>query len=112
MTEKAIIDMWRKGVTKITIAKEYRRLHNKNIKKDGKKITEREALAYVEPSFHNAFEMRKEKEEWFEVNIPGIFEIDNKTAWSTMPKEMKKYIQSLEEYDEEIFNKITGDLDD
>ena len=64
------------------------------------------------PCFHNAFEMRKEKEEWFEVNIPGIFEIDNKTAWSTMPKEMKKYIQSLEEYDEEIFNKITGDLDD
>ena len=46
------------------------------------------------------------------MNIPNIFEIDNKTAWSTMPKEMKEYIQSLPEYDEEIFNKITGELDD
>lgn len=49
MTDNTIIDMWKKGATKITIAKEYRRLHNKSIKKDGKKITEREALAYVEP---------------------------------------------------------------
>ena len=51
MTDNTIIDMWRKGMTKTTIAKEYRRLHNKNIKKDGKKITEREALAYVEPIY-------------------------------------------------------------
>ena len=56
--------------------------------------------------------MKKEKEDWFNVNIPNIFEIDNKTAWSTMPKEMKEYIQGLPEYDEEIFNKITGDLKD
>ncbi len=64
------------------------------------------------PSFNNAFEMKKEKAYWFEVNIPKIFEIDNKTAWSTMPLEMKKYIQNLKEYNKEIFNKITGDLDD
>ena len=49
MTDNTIIDMWRKGVTKTSIAKEYRKTYNKNIKKDGKKITEKESLAYVEP---------------------------------------------------------------
>ena len=63
------------------------------------------------PNFNNAFEMKNGKEDWFKVNIPNIFEIDNKTAWSIMPKDMKKYIQKLPEYDEEIFNKITGDLE-
>ena len=63
------------------------------------------------PVFNNAFELKKEKEEWFEVNIPGIFEIDNRTAWSTMPKEMKEYLESLKEFDKEIFEKIIGDID-
>lgn len=38
--------------------------------------------------------------------------VDNKTAWSSMPEEMKNYIKNLPEYDEEIFNKITGDLEE
>ena len=37
-------------------------------------------------------------------------EIDNKTAWEKMPRELKQYIQSLSEYDETIFNKITGEV--
>ena len=37
-------------------------------------------------------------------------EIDNKTAWEKMPQELKQYIQSLPEYDEIIFNKITGEV--
>ena len=29
-----------------------------------------------------------------------------------MPKNMLEYIKSLPEYDDEIFNKITGDIND
>ena len=61
--------------------------------------------------FNNLFEMKEDKQEWYRINISKAFEIDNKMAWSKMPKEMKEYIQGLEEYDEEIFNKIIGDLE-
>jgi hypothetical protein len=33
--------------------------------------------------------------------------VDNKTAWSKMPDDMKKYLVSLPEYDEEVFKSIT-----
>ena len=59
------------------------------------------------PKFNNA-EQLKGKLEWHETNIPAIESVDNKTAWSSMPKKMLKYIKSLPEYDEKIFNKITG----
>lgn len=59
------------------------------------------------PKFNNA-EQLKGKLEWHETNIPAIESVDNKTAWSSMPKEMLKYIKSLPEYNEKIFNKITG----
>ena len=59
------------------------------------------------PKFNNA-EQRKGELEWYETNIPAIESVDNKTAWSSMPEEMLKYIKSLSEYDEKIFNKITG----
>ena len=59
------------------------------------------------PKFNNA-EQLKGKLEWHETNIPAIVGVDNKTAWSSMPEEMLKYIKSLPEYDEKIFNKITG----
>ena len=60
------------------------------------------------PKFNNA-EQLKGKLEWYETNIPSIVGVDNKTAWSSMPEEMLEYIKSLPEYDEKIFNKITGD---
>ena len=63
------------------------------------------------PKFNNAEEL-KGNLEWYETNIPAIVMVDNKTAWSFMPKEMKDYIQSLPEYNKKIFNKITGDIDD
>lgn len=56
--------------------------------------------------------MKKKKQEWYKVNIPSAFEIDNKTAWSTIPKAMEDYIKSLPEYSEKIFKKIIGDLKD
>ena len=60
------------------------------------------------PKFNNA-EQLKGKLEWYETNIPAIEGVDNKTAWSSMPEEMLNYIKSLPEYNEKIFNKITGD---
>ena len=33
--------------------------------------------------------------------------VDNKTAWSKMPAEMKEYLQSLPEYDEKVFKEVT-----
>ena len=62
------------------------------------------------PKFNNAYDL-KGNLEWYETNIPAIVKVDNKTAWSFMPKEMLEYIKSLPEYDEKIFNKITGDIE-
>ena len=59
------------------------------------------------PKFNNAEQLKGELG-WYETNIPAIESVDNKTAWSSMPEEMLKYIKSLPEYDEKIFNKITG----
>ena len=56
--------------------------------------------------------MKENVKEWYEVNIPSVLTIDNKTAWAKMPSEVLKYIQSLPEYNEKIFKKITGDIDD
>ena len=64
------------------------------------------------PIFNNAFEMKENVKEWYEVNIPSVLTIDNKTAWAKMPSEVLKYIQSLPEYNEKIFKKITGGIDD
>ena len=60
------------------------------------------------PKFNNA-EQLKGTLEWYKTNIPAIVGVDNKTAWSSMPEEMLNYIKSLPEYNEKIFNKITGD---
>ena len=61
------------------------------------------------PKFNNAEEL-KGNLEWYETNIPAIVKVDNKTAWSFMPKEMLEYIKNLPEYNEKIFEKITGDV--
>lgn len=61
------------------------------------------------PKFNNSEEL-KGNLEWYETNIPAIVWVDNKRAWSFMPEEMKRYIQSLPEYNEKLFNKITGDI--
>ena len=60
------------------------------------------------PVFNNAYELKGEKK-WEETNIPEIKGVSAKEAWSEMPSEMRDYIKSLPEYDEEIFRKITED---
>ena len=61
------------------------------------------------PKFNNAYDL-KGNLEWYETNIPNIVKVDNKTAWGFMPKEMLDYIKSLPEFDQEIFDKVTGDI--
>ena len=61
------------------------------------------------PKFNNAEEL-KGNLEWYETNIPAIVSVDNKTAWSFMPKEMLDYLKSLPEFDQEVFDKVTGDV--
>lgn len=58
------------------------------------------------PHFDNFYELKGDKE-WWALCFPELREVDNKTAWSKMPKEMIDYIKSLPEYDEKIFKKIT-----
>lgn len=45
---------------------------------------------------------------WWALCFPELMTVDTKTAWSKMPKEMEEYIRSLPEFNEKIFNEITG----
>ena len=63
------------------------------------------------PKFNNAEEL-KDNLEWYETNIPAIVSVSNEVAWSFMPKEMKEYLQSLPEYSEKVFKKVTGKIDE
>ena len=63
------------------------------------------------PKFNNAEELKGDLE-WYETNIPAIVRVPNEVAWSFMPKEMKEYLQSLPEYDEEVFKKVTGKINE
>lgn len=60
------------------------------------------------PDFTNAGAL-KEGKEWKEVPAHKIKAIAIKEAYSKMPKEMLEYIRSLPEYDEDIFNAVTGE---
>ena len=65
------------------------------------------------PSFNNAFELYVQSgEDWKKVNaseITGIKEEDNpKSAWKDMPKDAIEYVRSLPEYDNDIFEAVTG----
>lgn len=49
MSNEMIINLWRTGLTVQQVAREYMSKHNKNLKKDEKKINKRQAQEYVEP---------------------------------------------------------------
>jgi hypothetical protein len=57
------------------------------------------------PKFNNAEELRGNLE-WYEANIPAIVKVENKTAYSFMPKDMVDYIKNLPEFNEKIFDEI------
>ena len=63
------------------------------------------------PKFNNAEELKGQLE-WYEANIPAIVSVPNEIAWLFMPQEMKDYLQSLPEYDEKVFKKVTGKIDE
>ena len=61
------------------------------------------------PNFTNAEELRqKSGGDWEATPADLIKERTAKEAYSDMPKALLDYIRSLPEYDEEIFNAITG----
>ena len=87
-------------------------LFNKKVSKDRfNEVKEKINIYNYKPQYTNFYELKGNRE-WYTIAFPELMNVDDKTAWSKMPKEMKEYIQRLPEYDEEIFNKITGVSDD
>ena len=66
------------------------------------------------PNFTNAEELKSKygNGEWKSTPAPAISGRTAKEAYAEMPDELREYIQSLPEYDEEIFKKITGEADE
>ena len=60
------------------------------------------------PKYNNAYKLYDQfGREWRKTPVDRIENINNKEAWSDIPKELKKYIKSLSEYNAEIFKDIT-----
>ena len=59
------------------------------------------------PNYNNFYKLKGDKE-WWSICFPELMNVDSKTAWSKMPAEMKEYLQSLPEYDEEVFKAVIG----
>ena len=59
------------------------------------------------PDFTNAKTLKGDKD-WKETPASSIAGVDAKEAYKDMPQELIDYIKGLEEYDEAIFNAITG----
>lgn len=59
------------------------------------------------PKFNNAYDL-KETKCWEKTDATKIVRVDEKEAWSKMPKGMVDYIKSLPEFDKTIFKEITG----
>ena len=58
------------------------------------------------PSFENWYDINGNKE-WWAFCFPKLKEVSNKDAWAKMLSKMRKYVESLPEYNEKIFKKIT-----
>ena len=58
------------------------------------------------PKWHNMYDLKGNKE-WWAICFPELMNVDTKTAWAAMPKEMLEYIKSLPEYNEKVFNAVT-----
>lgn len=88
--------------------KKYVLFNKKVTKKRYEEVNQKIRVFNFIPHFDNFYELKGNKE-WWALCFPDLCEVDNKTAWSKMPKEMLDYIKSLPEYDEEIFKKITDE---
>jgi len=58
------------------------------------------------PKWDNTYDIKGNKE-WWALCFHEIMVVDNKTAWSKMPDEMREYIFSLPEFDKNIWDEIT-----
>ena len=63
------------------------------------------------PDFTNAEELRAKygNGEWKAIPVAEIRARTAKEAYAEMPDELRAYIKSLPEYDDEIFRAITGE---
>ena len=82
-------------------------LFNKKITKERFEEVYRQIRKFnFRPQFDNFYELKGNKE-WWSIAFPDLMVVDNQTAWSKMPQEMRDYVQSLPEYNENIFKAIT-----
>ena len=59
------------------------------------------------PKFENWYDIKGNKE-WWAFCFPQLENVENDIAWSKMPEEMFEYIKNLPEFDENVWDKITG----
>jgi len=84
-------------------------LFNKRITEDRYNVIFKKISSFCySPNFTNFYELKGNKK-WYSIAFPELMIVRNKTAWSKIPKEMVDYLKTLPEYDEEIFERITGD---
>ena len=59
------------------------------------------------PQFENWYDIKGNKE-WWAFCFPQLQTVDNDIAWGKMPQDMKDYIFGLPEFNQKIWDKITG----
>ena len=61
------------------------------------------------PAFNNIKTLYlKHGSDWKETPIQNAKELSKEEAWKDMPKEAVEFVQSLPEFDAEMFEEITG----
>lgn len=59
------------------------------------------------PRFANWYDIKGDKG-WWVFCFPKLKTVSNEDAWAKIPAEMEEYIRSLPEFDEEVWQKLTG----
>lgn len=60
-----------------------------------------------QPQFANWYEIKGDKE-WWAFCFPQLAEVDNDIAWSKIPPEMLSYIKAMPEFNQNVWDKLTG----
>ena len=70
----------------------------------------RDLLGNWYPKMNNLHELKDKygDGEWKKTPLPACRARSVKEAWSDMPKAAEDYLRSLPEFDETVFNKVTG----
>ena len=87
-------------------------LFNKKVSKERMfevKNTFKQKVGDWKPQFTNIKKLYlKFGNDWKLVPYNDVKELERKEIWDDMPKKAIEYLKSLPEFDEELFNKITG----